>query len=130
MKWILILPLLFLQLQGTSQNGRDSIISKTDKEVYLLGETIKIQMKSKKAFRLMTDGDCSSSILAPTYMMEVNGKWKEPEMRRQMCCGLPFSFAMKTTSYEMVIEEIGRYKIVVFTDKGLVISNILEVVSN
>ena len=130
MKWILIIPLIFLQFISYSQNGKDTIISKTDKEIYLLGETVKIHLESKRAFRLSTTGDCSSSVLPPIYIMEVDGKWTEPEAQRQMCCGLPYSAAMKEKDYEMVAERIGRYKMLVFTHGGLVISNIFEVVSH
>lgn len=130
MKWILIIPLVFLQFLSYSQDGKDTIISKTDKEIYLLGETIKIHLKSKRAFRLSTTGDCSSSVLSPIYIMEVDGVWKEPEVQRQMCCGLPFSSAMKEKDYEMVIGIIGRYKMAVFTNKGLIISNVFEVINH
>lgn len=127
MKWILIIPLVFLQFISYSQNEKHEIVLKTDKEVYLVGETVRIEMKSRKSFRLMTDGSCSAATYPPSYIREVNGKWAEVEMGPQMCCGLPFSMPMKKMNYEKVIEIAGRYKMIVFVDRGQVVSNIFEV---
>lgn len=129
MKWIFIILLALLQFVSYSQNGRDTIISKTDKKIYLSGETIKTELKSRKNFCLMTNGDCQGTIFPAFYVMEIDGAWKEPGMQRQMCCGLPFTLGMKQKEYETVIDEVGRYKVFVLTDKGLVVSNIFEVVS-
>lgn len=127
MKYILIIPLVFLQLLSYSQENKSKISSKTDKKIYQIGETIKIELKAKKSFRLMTDGGCSSSVLSPSFIKEVNGEWQETEVQAQMCCGLPYSLPIKKVNYEMVREVAGRYKIVVFIDGGMIFSNVFEV---
>ncbi|MGB1218018.1 MAG: hypothetical protein ACPG5P_09085 [Saprospiraceae bacterium] len=128
MKWILFfIAFIFL----TPFQEKENISITPDKKIYNQGEIITLKVKSKKRFRLATDGDCSSSVLPPTYIREINGKFPPAFQGPQMCCGLPCSInSMKKIEYTMSDTlEIGRWKMLLTTcEFGLVESEIFEII--
>lgn len=129
MKHNLIFPLFFLLFQTGlfAQIEKVKIKVKTDKEVYSILEVVNVTTKSRSKFSLMTDGDCSSSIIYPVLIKEKDGVFPEPESMAQMCCGLPYSQPMKKFESQYKIEEEGRYKVIVYTSSGMIHSNVFVV---
>ncbi len=95
--------------------NNDKIRVNLDKESYQVDDFVNITLKSKKAFQLATNGDCNSSILQPSLIkMNEDGTWPEVEAMKQMCCGLPYSQAMKEAMFTVQVQQKGTYKIAIF----------------
>lgn len=129
MKGFLILSLMLTSLFLKEEN---KITITPDKQVYKQGEIIKFKVKAKKKFQLATNGDCSSSVLPPSYVMEIDGRFPYPSGIGQLCCGLPCAGSFK--KYEFSQRDtlaIGRWKVMLLTcdrSAGMVESSVFEVI--
>lgn len=127
MKWIIITLLLSLQITAFAQE-EDNYTFLTEKQTYKVGETITAKLTSKKSFTLATDGDCSSSALAPSFIKKINGKWQESYAMRQMCCGLPCTMnPINEMNPQITLEITGTFKMIIYTCSGTVMSNAFTV---
>lgn len=86
-------------------------------------------MKSEIPFTLKTTGDCNGSVLPPSFIKQVDGKWQELYGVRQLCCGLPCTMdAIHEMQSQIKIEIAGVYKMIVHTCGETVSSNTFEVI--